>query len=75
MSMRYVGEQNREAQALRDQVNAVESAERDARHSLRLAKLQKRLIVSSDRTAQAEVRAAETMQEVVEMRQRRQPNG
>jgi hypothetical protein len=74
MSMRYVGNQNREAQDLRAQVNAVESAERDARHSLRLAKLQKRLIVSRDKQSQAEERSAQTMQEVVEMRQRRQPN-
>ena len=68
MALCYTGNQNREAQALRAQVAAAEDAERAARHSARLAKLQMRLIVSERNKRHAESCAASRMHRVVEMR-------
>lgn len=66
MSMSYSREQNAEAAAVRQQLRDLEIAERDARHSMRLASLQKRLIVSERIKRSAESAAARLMQEVVE---------
>lgn len=68
MALPYTGDQNREVQVLRAQVGAVEDAERSARHSARLARLQKRLIVSERSKLFRENEAANLMQQVVEMR-------
>ncbi len=68
MALPYILAQNLEAQTLRARVGEAEDTERSARHSMRMAKLQMRLIKSQQKQRVAEGIAASLMHRVVEAR-------